>query len=201
MASNKLKNILGIIDRNLSENKIQYALIGALSLSMYGLPRFTSDIDILTEESCRPLILSTLKRLGYECFQQSDSFAQFDSELGVLGKIDVMFVTTPDGKEILKKKIMVEEPLIGFIPVVQPTDYIILKLMAIANNPERSAHDEADIISVLEMHKNNRIPAQFDSLDKEKIVVFAERFGLKKKIMNIFGVVFKQNDSTRGFFL
>ncbi len=168
---------------------------------MYGLPRFTSDIDILAEEAFRPLILSIFKKLGYECFQQNNSFAQFDSELGVLGKIDVMFVTTPDGKGMLRKKIMVEEPVMGIFPVVQPTDYIILKLMAIANNPERSAHDEADIISVLEMHKNNRIPAQFDSLDKEKIVVFAERFGLKKKIMNIFEVVFKQNNSTGGFLL
>lgn len=201
MASTKLKNILRVINRNLSENNISYALIGAMSLSMYGLARYTSDIDILAEETARPLILSILKRLGYDCFQQSDSFAQFDSELGVLGKIDFMFVSTPDGKEILRNKIMVEDPLTGQFPVVQPTDYIVLKLMAIANNPDRSARDEADIISVLEIYKRKQLPEQFDSLDKKRIILFAERFGVKKKIMNIFKEIFEKKDQGNVFFL
>ncbi len=172
-----------------------------MSLSMYGLARYTSDIDILAEETARPLILSILKRLGYDCFQQSDSFAQFDSELGVLGKIDFMFVSTPDGKEILRNKIMVEDPLTGQFPVVQPTDYIVLKLMAIANNPDRSARDEADIISVLEIYKRKQLPEQFDSLDKKRIILFAERFGVKKKIMNIFKEIFEKKDQGNVFFL
>lgn len=201
MASTKLKNILRVIDRNLLENNISYALIGAMALSMYGLPRYTSDIDILAEESCRSLMLSIMKRLGYDCFEQNDSFAQFDSELGVLGKIDFMFVSTPDGKEILENKIVVEDPLTGQFPVVQPTDYIVLKLMAIANNPDRSAGDEADIISVLEIYKKKQLPEQFDSIDKEKIVRFAEWFGLTQKVMNIFKDVFEKKEPGNVFFL
>ena len=36
--------------------------------------------------------------IGIEFVQKTESFAQFDSELGVLGKIDFIFVNTPKGK-------------------------------------------------------------------------------------------------------
>jgi len=47
--SKKLTNILKIITDNLTQEHIPYSLIGALTLSLYGLPRFTADIDLLTE--------------------------------------------------------------------------------------------------------------------------------------------------------
>ena len=181
MSSPKLTNVLGILAEKLAEKDIPYSLIGALALSIYGLPRFTSDIDLLTEGHYWKLIVPLMERLGYTCFQKTKSFAQFDSELGVYGNIDFMFVNTDQGRDILKRSIIINDELLGSHPVIQPTDYIVLKLMAIANNPDRSSKDEGDIFEVLKLSKSNLILEDFDLVDRERISFFAEQFGEMKR--------------------
>jgi len=199
MISRKLPNVLQIIADNLAQDQIPYSLIGALALGLYGLPRFTVDIDLLTEGHYWPIISPIMERLGYTCYQKTTSFAQFDSELGVLGKIDFMFVTTPDGKDILKRSIIVRDELLGVHPVIQPTDYIILKIMAIANNPDRSPKDEGDILDVLKLYRNDLIPKNFKPLDKDRVYMFADRFGLKIKVEKYFEKVLNASDKPGEF--
>lgn len=194
MSSLKLTNILNLISENLAEKDIPYCLIGAFALSIYGLPKYTSDIDLLTEGRFWPMISSIMKRLGYTCFQKTRSFAQFDSELGVYGKVDFMFVNTPEGKDILKRSTLIEDALLGNHPVLQPTDYIILKLMAIANNPERGPKDEADIHDVLRLYKEDLIFSKFEPLNKDRIFLFAEWFGQKDRVLSLFNKVVGVSD-------
>ncbi|MDF1594165.1 MAG: hypothetical protein P1P89_21865 [Desulfobacterales bacterium] len=123
----KLTNILTIITRNLKQSRIPFAVIGAMALGLYGLPRFTADIDRITERRFWTELQSIMKRLGYTCSQKTDAFAQFESELGVLGYIDYMFVNTPDGSAIIERRVEIKDELMGQYPVVQPTDYLILK--------------------------------------------------------------------------
>ena len=186
MPSQKLPKVLEIITRNLNEKNIPYTLIGAFALNMYGLPKYTADIDLLTEGKFQSLISSFMENLGYTCFQKSRSFAQFDSELGVYGKVDFMFVNTPDGKDVLRRSTLIEDALLGNHPVLQPTDYIILKLMAIANNPERETRDEADILDVLRLYNEGLISSKFEPLNKDRIGIFADRFGQKNRILSLF---------------
>ena len=119
---------------------------------------------------------------GYSCYQKTDAFAQFESELGAMGYIDFMFVNAPDGLEILNRTIVVEDELLGKIPVVQPTDYIILKMMAIANDPDRSIKDEADLSAFIQLYQNRLLPDFFEPLDMERLYLFADRFGQRKLI-------------------
>ena len=107
-------------------------------------------------------------------------FARFDSELGGYGKVDFMFVSTQDGRDIIKRSFLVNDEIFGKIPMIQPSDYIMLKLMAIANNPDRSMKDESDLSGFFDLHKNNLLPTYFDALDMDRIKVFADRFGLRK---------------------
>ena len=172
--------MLSIISNNLSEKQIPFCLIGAMALGIYGLPRYTSDIDLLTEENSWPKIASLMERLGYECYQKTDIFAQFDSELGVYGKVDFMFVSTKDGREIINRSISVKNELFGVIPVIQPSDYVILKLMAIANNPDRSIKDKSDLSGFFDLNKKNLLSKSFDDLDVDRIMLFADRFGMGK---------------------
>ena len=185
MTSQKLPSMLRIITNNLSENEIPYTLIGAFALNLYGLPMFTADIDLLTEGRFWPMISPVMERLGYTCFHKTKSFAQFDCELGVYGKVDFMFVNTPEGRDILVRSIVIKDELLGEHSIIQPTDYIILKLMAIANNPDRSSKDEGDIIEVLKLSKNGLIPEDFDILNRDRIYFFAERFGLRKRAKSL----------------
>jgi len=172
--------MLSIISNNLSEKQIPFCLIGAMALGIYGLPRYTSDIDLLTEENSWPKIAPLMERLGYECYQKTDVFAQFDSELGIYGKVDFMFVSTKDGREIINRSISVKNELFGVIPVIQPSDYVILKLMAIANNPDRSIKDKSDLSGFFDLYKKNLLSKSFDDLDVDRIMLFADRFGMER---------------------
>lgn len=197
--SPKIKNVLKLITGNLKEEEIPYSIIGALALGIYGLPRFTADIDLLTEGRYWTLISPIMQRLGYTCFQKTKSFAQFDSELGVYGKIDFMFVSTLEGADILNSSIVMKDELLGDHPVIQPTDYIILKLMAIANNPERFSKDEVDILEVLKLSKNGLIPKNFHILDRDRIDVFAERFGQRERVASFFHKIFRDTNNPEKF--
>ena len=179
MESKKLTNMLSIISENLSQEQIPFCLIGAMALGVYGLPRYTSDIDLLTEAVYWPKIASLMERLDYECYQKTDFFAQFDSEMGIYGKVDFMFVTTQEGRDIINRSVSIEDEIFGKIPVIQPSDYVILKLMAIANNPDRTIQDEADLSRLIDLLKNNLQPKYFDVLDVDRILFFADRFGLR----------------------
>ena len=182
MPTEKLNKVMEIIARNLAQNKIPFAVIGAIALGLYSLPRFTSDIDLIVEGRFWPELDSIMGKLGYSCYQKTDAFAQFESEMGAMGYIDFMFVNTPDGLNILNRTIVVQDELLGKIPVVQPTDYIILKLMAIANNPDLSIKDEADISTFIKLCQNRLLPDHFEPLDMERIYLFADRFGQRKLI-------------------
>ena len=140
-----------------------------------------------------------MKKLGYHCYQKTDTFAQFESELGAMGYIDFMFVNTPDGLNILNRSIVVEDELLGKISVVQPTDFIILKLMAIANNPDRSIKDEADLSAFIQLYQNRLLPDFFEPLDRARINLFADRFGQKKLIDKYFDQVSKDEDENGSF--
>jgi len=194
VTSKKLTNILKIITDNLTQERIPYSLIGALTLSLYGLPRFTADIDLLTEARFWSRLSPIMQKLGYTCYQKTKSFAQFDSEMGVLGKIDFMFVSTPEGEDMLKNSILANDELIGTYHVIQPTDYIILKLMAIANNPGRSQKDEGDILAVMNLYKNRLIPENFEPLDMDRVYLFAEKFSQKEKAQKYFDEIFGVSD-------
>ncbi len=197
MTSKKLTNVLKIITDSLMREQIPYSLIGALALSLYGLPRFTADIDLLTEARFWSRISLIMKKLGYTCYQKTKSFAQFDS--GALGKIDFMFVSTPEGEGILKKSILAGDELIGTYHVIQPTDYIVLKLMAIANNPDRSQKDESDILAVMNLYKNRLISENFEPLDMERVYLFAEKFSQKEKAQRYFDEIFGVSDKPGDF--
>lgn len=188
MKSQKLTNMLSIVSNRLFQEEIPFCLIGAMALGVYGLPRYTSDIDLLAEKRHWPKIASLMKKLGYECYQESDFFAQFDSELGVYGKVDFMFVNTEDGRNILERRVLVEDDIFGRISVIQPSDYIILKLMAIANNPHRSIKDESDLSVLLDLHANNLLSEYFEVLDVDRILLFADRFGLKELIAKYLSI-------------
>ena len=173
----KIRSVLDVVSRRLIENDVAYALIGAMALGLYGLPRYTSDIDLIADGADWEKISKVMEVLGYNCFQKTKAFAQFDSPLGVYGKIDFMLVGTEDGRKILARRIWVDDLLLGNQPVVEPADYIVLKLMAMANNPERAIQDEADIASILRAQQKGLVSEFFGIFDMERLSVYAKRFG------------------------
>jgi len=74
--------------------------------------------------------------------------------------------------------------------------------MAIANNPDRLARDEADILAVLKLAGGDLIPEEFESLDMDRLQRFAERFGQAERLNGyIKKVKGKRPKETRTFVL
>ncbi len=197
----KLSKILQSISGRFQEEKIPCALIGAHALAAYGLMRYTADLDFLSEKRYHPKIRTLLMKLGYTPYHETEMFAQFDSEMGVLGSIDFMFVSTPEGLEMLERRVGVFDETMGRYFVIQPTDYIIFKLMAIANNPERLQRDEADILGVLKGAFQEQIPEDFEPLQEERLMRMADRFGQTRRMERLIRDAARQPKEMGRFFL
>ncbi len=182
MTESKLSKMVSILTGRFKERQISFAVIGAMALAAYGVPRFTADIDLLSEIANRALMHSILTEAGFTCFQETEAFAQFDSEMGVYGKVDLMFAITPAGKAILERRIRVSDDLLGSYPVIQPSDYIVLKLMAIANDSSRQVRDEADIVALLKHIRRKDLSDLFEPIQRDRILEFARQFGLEKRM-------------------
>ncbi len=178
--------MFSMLTRRFDEQNIPFAAIGAMALSAYGLPRFTADIDLLSESAHRNKIYNILTEAGFTCFQETETFAQFDSEMGVYGKVDLMFVGTPAGKAMLERRIRVSDDLLGEYPVIQPSDYIVLKLMAAANDPSRQVRDEADIAVLLKHIRQKDLLHPFEPIQRDRILEFARQFRLEKHMKRLF---------------
>jgi len=189
MTTPKLKRVLSILCRHFSKKRVPHAIIGAMALSLYGMPRFTADIDLLSDERHRKTVLDAMKQLGYDCFQDTGGFAQFDSELGVYGRVDFMFVDTEEGRAILDGAIDAHDEVIGVVPVVQPTDYAVLKLMALANNSERMARDMADLEILFKSAAAGFLYPAFKPIDVDHLQKFAARFHVSEQLAALLPLV------------
>ena len=176
MADKKLTTMLSIISDKLIKKKIPFCLIGAFALGFYGLPRHTVDVDFMVDGNYWNEISEIMDQVGYICFQKTDMFAQFDSEYDIFGKVDLMFANSEEGRKMLRRSVFTHAELIGDIYIIQPSDYIILKLLAIANNKERLLKDEFDISEFFNAYIKLGISEKFEKLDKERILFFAGKF-------------------------
>lgn len=172
----KLTTMISIISNKFIEQKITFCLIGAFALGFYGLPRHTIDIDFMVDIDHWDKISEIMSVAGYTCFQKTDAFAQFDSDYDIFGKVDLMFANSKTGREMLDRSAFLSAELIGDIYVIQPSDYIILKLLAIANDKERLLKDEFDISEFFKFNRKIGFSEKFEKLDTNRIYNFAEKF-------------------------
>ncbi len=179
--------MISILFQSFTENHIPVCLIGAFALGFFGLPRHTVDIDFMADDADWEKILKIMTKSGYTCFQKSRSFAQFDSDYDIFGKVDIMLVDTAEGRDMLSRSAWIDAEIIGRIRVVQPSDYIILKLLAIANNKERRLKDESDISEFFKTVREFGLSDRFEALDFRRIMFFAEKFGQDELIQKYLG--------------
>ena len=169
--------MLSIISDRFMEKRIPFCLIGAFALGFFGLPRHTVDIDFMVDTDYRDSASAILTGAGYTCFQKTETFAQFDSPYDVFGKVDLMLARFEAGREMIRRSVVLDSELIGRVPVIQPTDYIILKLLAVANDKERLPKDEFDISEFFKGYRKFGISDKFEKIDAKRIYDFAGKFG------------------------
>ncbi len=138
---------------------LDYAFTGALAISFYGIPRTTSDIDVIVsvvdETDVKTKVAAILRKAGLiiderkidKALTSGYSIASFKSETSPYS-VDVIFSRTR-----LEKKIGKIAGLDTFFQ--SPEDLIAAKLRMIKVTipPERSAKDKKDIQAILNFTK------------------------------------------------
>ncbi|HEX7706405.1 MAG TPA: nucleotidyltransferase family protein [Thermoanaerobaculia bacterium] len=157
--SQAVERTLERIARRLSEEGIEYALIGGMALMAHGYVRFTNDVDLLTSAAGLEAIHQRLIGRGYRPSFPGARRTMRDTETG----IDVEFITSGeypgDGKP---KPVRFPEP--GAFSVVRGDVYVLdlpkiieLKLASGLTAEHRRYRDLGDVqslISALELARD-----------------------------------------------
>lgn len=170
-----LRKVITILEKS----KVEYAIIGALPVLVYGRPRLTFDIDIAIS-----IDLDKAGRLLDELVKNNFYSINGTSTPTHLLEGPSIFILRNTGVEIdfwskaagftldaeamkRRKKVKIAEDLKVLFP--SPEDYITMKL-AMAR-PERDIEDALSVII-----------RQGRKLDKKYLLRRAEQFGVKKKL-------------------
>jgi hypothetical protein len=131
----------------LKDNNIDFAVIGAIALSVHGQVRGTDDIDVLVSDipSRMPDADYMRKFNFYRSKSSTGAGAVIDHRTN--GMVELLLANNPLRQWSIDTatKIMV----LGVeVPVVSPAALIGLKIQAMVNNPKRASKDAPDILSV-----------------------------------------------------
>ena len=173
----EFKPALEALIARFGEHKISYALIGGFGMGALGIARATIDIDFLILMSDMPAVHGIMLSLGYRRVYSSDNVSQYESDVKILGGVDIIHAARPVSVRMLKEA--VHRKVFGDmeVKVLLPEDIIGLKVQAMANDEQRAARDYADIEEIIRVFaktiswtKLETYFAMFDMADKLKIL-------------------------------
>ena len=124
-----------------------------MAFGVLGIPRATTDIDLLVHRDDLPRFQHLLTGLGYQNFFQSDDVSQYTHPEAVWGAIDLIHAFRQYAVEMLARA--KAYPLFGgtkTIKVLEAEDIIGLKVQAMANNPLRKRREVVDIEALASQH-------------------------------------------------
>ncbi len=136
-----------------SAKAVRCAVIGGFALHAAGFPRATQDIDFIVHVDDVPTVKTILAGFGYDIVHESQDVINFWGKLKELGGIDFIIAHRRYALAMLDRA-KIYEMLPGYqVKVVVPEDIIALKLQAIANDPNRTLQDMADVQWLIKNHK------------------------------------------------
>ena len=143
-----LKNIISAIAKFLSDNKIDFGIIGAFALFSYGYSRATEDVDFVVRLEEREKVIAFLESIGFETVFTSDAFSNHRHIIGSI-QVDFMFVyggTADDIFNNINTRALYKDLT---VPVVSVEHLTAMKLFSGTNNVTRRDKDFSDIKELL----------------------------------------------------
>jgi hypothetical protein len=149
MAESSLKNALSNLANLAAERGLPFLLVGGNAVILWGVPRFTRDIDFVITDEHRSAWHDLITSLGYKMFHKVDAFEQFECP-GLPG-IDLMLVHADTWGKLIPaaRDVDLDQGAKAKIPDV--LHLIAMKLNASRNPLRRS--DAADIQDVIALIK------------------------------------------------
>jgi hypothetical protein len=125
------------------------AVAGGVALAAYGNPRLTIDLDIVTESGAQPDLVTALEAAGYRTLYRSTGFSNHLHADAEWGRVDMIYVDAATSAKLFPATRLLPGPGGRAIRVPRPEHLIAMKVQAIANAPERTLQDLADIRQLL----------------------------------------------------
>ena len=160
-----LKALLAEFERQ----QIQYAAIGGFALGALGAERTTKDLDFLIGRDDLVRVHEMMKALGYLRYAQTANVTHYRHPDAEWVSVDVIHALRQHARDMLGRA--KPHPIFNqalTIQVADPEDVIGFKVQAIANNPDRRLHEQADIEQLMAMYR--------DRLDWKRIQEYYELF-------------------------
>jgi hypothetical protein len=140
----------------LEERGYRYALVGALALAAYGLPRATLDLDLAVERRAQDDVVGHLESRGYETLHRSEGYSNHLHPDPSRGRIDFVYVDPATAGELFGAARVFPGPGGRSIPVPKPEHLAAMKALAIKNDPSRIYQDLADVRFLLGLPGGDR---------------------------------------------
>jgi len=164
-------NVLGLISGFLDEKRVRYAVIGAVAIAAYGLPRTTVDLDLVVEASAQDDLIRFLEAHGYQTLHRSSGYSNHRHPDSDWGSVDFVYVGAETSEELFAA-VRIHEGLRGLsMPLPKPEHLAALKVLAMKNDPSRALQDMADI----------RFLANLPGVDRHEIRSYFDRHGMKDR--------------------
>ena len=163
---NKFQNLFKQIICFLSEEKIEYVIIGTVAYSEYAPPRATTNINFIISESDCGKLESVLKENNiafiWNAYQQLIIAVKDVSDETKKYPLELSF-------QIIPKGLIVNRPIpkkifgMADVPVASPEDLVALGCLAVSNGHSKSYYD-AQMMIKLQLADVVRCAAVIDSL-------------------------------------
>jgi len=164
-------NVLGIIAGFLNERGTHYAVIGAVAIAAYGLPRTTVDLDLIVESSAQDDLIRFLESLGYQTLHRSSGYSNHRHSDFRWGSVDFVYVGGETSRELFAGVERHRGPRGMWMPLPKPEHLAALKVLAMKNDPSRTLQDMADI----------RFLINLPGVDRHEIRSYFDRHGMKDR--------------------
>jgi hypothetical protein len=95
--------VLGTVSGFLEEKGFRHAVIGAVALAAYGLPRTTVDLDLVVEASAQEDLMRFLESHGYQTLHRSSGYSNHRHQDSHWGSIDFVYVGVETSEELSRR--------------------------------------------------------------------------------------------------
>jgi hypothetical protein len=155
----------------LTERGYRVAVIGGVALAAYGHPRLTLDLDVVTDAAAQADVVQMMEAKGFSTLHRSLGYTNHRHDERRHGRVDFMYVRDTTADQVFASLRQLSGPSGRPIPVPRPEHLIAMKVRAIADAPERTWQDLADIGFLLRL----------ENVDRDEARGYFIRAGLEEK--------------------
>jgi hypothetical protein len=174
--------------------KVTHAVAGGMAVAVHGIPRATKDIDFLIDHSDAPDAEYALRSLGFAPMEggAGAGFVRYvrhpvPGVPEITEWVDLLLARHEIGRSLLRNAAADPVAWEGIhLPVVSAEGIVLMKVLAIANDPARP-QDRGDIIGLLRIHR--------EGIDRSWIEDSAKAFGAN--YADIFNALAVEADADR----